>query len=228
MRVFSLSRLVIATAVLLASCALGYRGTAAASRPTRIVYAALGASDTVGLGATNPARDNWTAQLARRFPRGTRYINLGHSGATLGGALTSELPPALAMRPTVATVWLAVNDIDAFVTPSNYGAEMDRLLGALDRAHVRVFVGNVPDLRLVPDFQSIDPNQIDEIVRGYNGAIAAAAARHHAVLVDLYGSSRALLGHAEYISGDGFHPSTRGYAILAGLFYRVMHAHGAV
>lgn len=196
--------------------------------PARVVYVALGASDTVGVGAANPARDNWAALLARRLPHGARYVNLGRSGITLAGALTRELPAALAAHPTVVTVWLAVNDLNAGVAPSLYAARLNMLLAALRQTHARVVVGNVPDLRLVPAYAMLDPVQVDAVARAQNAVIAAAVLRHGATLVDLYHASTALWGHPEYISRDGFHPSTRGYVVLADLFYRVMHAHGAL
>jgi acyl-CoA thioesterase I len=38
------------------------------------------------------------------------------------------------------------------------------------------------------------------------------------VLVDLYGSWQDLAQHPEYVSTDGFHPSSEGYQRLADLF----------
>ncbi len=197
---------------------------------SQTVYVAMGASDTVGVGSANPSRDNWAAQLAQRLPRGARYLNLGVSGITLGPALSVELPQALSAHPTLVTVWLAVNDLNAQVPPGDYNRELDTLLAALRRTGARVFVGNVPDLRLVPVYASLGltPAQIDAAVRAYNAVIAAQAARHGVTVVDLYANSRAIIHTSQYISGDGFHPNRQGYALLANLFYRVMHQHGAL
>ncbi len=194
------------------------------------IYVAMGASDTVGVGSANPARDNWTAQLAQHLPRGARYLNLGVSGITLGPALSVELPRALSAHPTLVTVWLAVNDLNAQVPPGDYNRELDALLVALRKTGARVFVGNVPDLRLVPVYASagVTPGQIDAAVRAYNTVISTQAARHGATVVDLYANSRAIIHSSQYISGDGFHPNRQGYALLANLFYRVMHQHGAL
>lgn len=197
----------------------------------RIVYVALGASDTVGVGAANPARDNWTAQIARRLPPGSRYVNLGHSGSTLAQALRTELPAALAAHPTLVTVWLAVNDLNALVPPDDYGAQLDKMLGALQKTHARVFVGNVPDLTLVPAYRDngyVDANSLNQIIAMYNHVIAATVARHHATLVDLYAASKPVLHNLKNVGKDGFHPSTQGYTLLANLFYQVMRRHGAV
>ncbi len=234
MRVTSLRSLIIAP-LLVAVLVVVAQPAGAASTPmarhaAHIVYVALGASDTVGLGATNPARDNWTAQLARRLPAASRYVNLGHSGSTLSQALTTELPAALKAKPTLVTVWLAVNDLDALVTPDDYGAQLDQLLTALQKTHARVYVGNVPDLSLVPVYKrlGISASDLNQIVRLYNGVIAAACARHGATVVDLYAASKPVLHNLSNIGADGFHPSTRGYTLLANLFYQVMRRDGAI
>ena len=58
----------------------------------------------------------------------------------------------------------------------------------------------------------------------WNAAISAAVTQYGAVLVDLYPSD--LVAHPEYVSGDGFHPSSAGSARLADLFWAQMQAHG--
>jgi acyl-CoA thioesterase-1 len=234
MRVMSLRSLPIA--LLLSVLVVGAQPAGAASTPAarhgaaRVVYVALGASDTVGVGSANPARDNWTAQLARRLPAASRYVNLGRSGSTLSQALTTELPAALRARPTLVTVWLAVNDLNALVTPDDYGTQLDRLLSALQKTHARVYVGNVPDLSLVPIYKSlgISASDLNGIVRLYNGVIATTCARHGATVVDLYAASKPVLRNLTNVGADGFHPSTRGYTLLANLFYQVMRRDGAI
>lgn len=205
------------------AAAMGKHGPA-----PRVVYVALGASDTVGVGTPHPRTQNWTAVLARHLPPGARYVNLGISGITASVAVTAELPAAVAARPTVATVWLAVNDLVREVPPARYGASLDRLLAGLQRSHARVFVGNVPDLRRVPDFALyVDPRTLNRAVLAYNRTIAAVAARHGATVVNLYDASKDLK-LSSYVSSDGFHPNVLGYQRLASVFYRVMHRQGAI
>ncbi len=227
---FLLIALAAATGVALAAPLPLHAASPKPHTAPKAVYVALGASDTVGVGTSNPARDNWTAQLAKHLPKGSRYVNLGVSGITLGAAQGVELPKALAAHPTVVTVWLAVNDLNAQVPPSDYGREIDQMLTSLQATHARVFVGNVPALSLVPVYQKsgVPLAQIDAAVQAYNGAIAAAAAKHGATVVDLYTHSKEIVGHSNYISSDGFHPSIQDYALLANYFYSVMHAHKAL
>src|SRR3954447_6804124 len=75
------------------------------------VYAALGASDTVGVGANNPDEEGWVPLVHASLPAGTQLLNLGISGAILADMLRQELPPALDARPRWVTLWTGVNDL---------------------------------------------------------------------------------------------------------------------
>src|SRR5205807_59361 len=92
--------------------------------PTKpaIRYVAIGASDTVGVGASDPRVGSWPARVAARLPVGTDYVNLGVSGSLASQAAREQLPNALALDPGLVTVWLAVNDLNANVAPADYAA----------------------------------------------------------------------------------------------------------
>jgi lysophospholipase L1-like esterase len=183
-----------------------------------LVYVAIGASDSYGVGAGNPATQSWPADLARRLPPGSRFVNLGVPGILLHRAVQVELPVALDAHPNLVTVWLAVNDLAAGVALPRYRHDLDTLLGALQRAHARVLIANIPDLALIPAFAG-RPG-LAPTLAAWNGVIAAAAHAHGATLVDLYGRWRELGQHPEYVGADGLHPTTAGYQRLADLFWQ--------
>jgi acyl-CoA thioesterase I len=194
----------------------GGGGAAQAARP--MTYVALGASDSVGVGAANPERESWVAVLHASLPRGSRLVNLGVSGSLLRQAIDQQLPVALDADPDLVTVWLAVNDLNARVPLDRYAADLDRLLGALRaRTDAPILVGNVPDLSTLPAASRMN---LEPIPR-WNAAIEEAVARHGAELVDLRDAWREVAEHPEYVSADGFHPSTLGYARLAERFRAV-------
>src|ERR687883_259921 len=88
------------------------RGATAQDAPPRtLTYVAIGASDAVGVGATNPETDGWVPQLGQRLGPDVRLVNLGVSGSTLHQAIEEQLGPALEAQPDIVTVWLAVNDL---------------------------------------------------------------------------------------------------------------------
>ena len=186
------------------------------------VYVALGASDAVGVGADVPEREGWAPLVHASLPRGTQLLNLGISGATLGDVLRDELPPALDARPRWVTLWPGVNDLRAGVALPVFAGQLDQALGQLTAPRAGslaappvVLVLNIPDLRRLPAFAGIDPNILDTAVREWNAAIAASTQRHGVRLVDLYTHGPDLHAHPEYISADGFHPSSAGYRRIA-------------
>ena len=85
----------------------------------------------------------------------------------------------------------------------------------------------MPDLRALPSFARSDAAGLDARVREWNTAIAEVVGRHapDAVLVDLYGSWAELGAHPEYISGDGFHPSSAGYRRIADFVLDTLRRH---
>ncbi len=189
-----------------------------------LTYVAVGASDTVGFGIADRARRGWVPLLNNKLPQPSRLINLGWGGSTLRQALAQQLPRAIEAQPDLVTIWLAVNDVLGGVGLSEYRADLDYLLGELrTKTRAVVAVGNVP---YPADF--LDPWGVPEIVRrtvagSWNRAIAGAAHKHGAVLVDLYRGWR-VAEHPEYIGPDGLHPSEAGYASLAETFLATLRA----
>src|SRR5579859_5635487 len=98
----------------------------AAPSPTApaLRYVAIGASDAVGVGASDPRTGSWPARVAARLPADTVYVNLGVSGSLAAQAAREQLPRALGLRPQLVTVWLAVNDLNAGVIPTDYAAAL--------------------------------------------------------------------------------------------------------
>ena len=195
----------------------------AAPRP--LTYVALGASDSVGVGADRPEAESWVAVLHRRLPEGTRLVNVGVSGSLLRQALEQQLPVAIDSHPDVVTVWLAVNDLNARVPLDRYGAELDSMLGSLrHETSATILVANIPDLAPLPVYQQqrLEPEVVRAEVRRWNEVIAQVAGRHRAILVDLHAGGYELAGHPEYIARDGFHPSTEGYRRIADVFLNVL------
>jgi lysophospholipase L1-like esterase len=189
---------------------------AQAARP--VTYVAIGASDAVGVGASNPQADGWVPRFGTRLGSNVRLVNLGVSGSTLSQALDEQLGPAMDAQPDVVTVWLAVNDLNARVPLDSYAADLDTLLGQLEGTQARVLVGNVPDLATLAVYRGIDPAALNKEVDAWNAVIADTAARHGATLVDLHAHWRDVVDHPEYLSTDGFHPSSEGYQALADAF----------
>lgn len=191
----------------------------------RLTYAAIGASDTFGIGADDPTTENWPTDLAAQLGPSVRLVNLGIPGITLNQALSVEVPIALDSHPDLITVWLAVNDLATNVPLASYTHDLELLVSRLQSAapHARIAIANIPDLLFVPYFSTLpDQQTLISQVQAYNAAIAAVVKRHHVILVDIYQQWSELRNHPEYISDDGLHPSTLGYSQIAALFFQAL------
>jgi acyl-CoA thioesterase-1 len=190
-------------------------------------YVAMGASDAVGVGTSKPDTQGYVPQLAERLPTGSHTINLGISGAHLHEALERELPLALSAQPKLITIWLVANDFVAGVSYTSYMSDLDTLLKQLRAGtQARIVMANLPDLTRLPSFSHFTAKQktqaLTEIKR-WNTTIATIAARYKVTIVDLFAQGSQITAHPEYISYDGFHPSSTGYTQLAGFFWSAIH-----
>jgi lysophospholipase L1-like esterase len=234
----------LAALVLLVGCGgsspatLNFPTPTATVKPT-VVYVALGASDAVGVGATDPNTEGYVARIIARLPKGTSFaLNLGVDGILEHEALAQELPEALSARPTVMTVWLVGNDFRDCTPLAQYTADLATLLTQLhDGTSAQIFVANTPDMSLLPYFKQgafgagscfhgMSLGAIRSMAEQWNAAMDPIIARHGDVLVDLFNSD--LAAHPDYIAFDGFHPSNAGYAVLADLFWAQIAEHHAV
>src|SRR3989441_12316478 len=128
------------------------------SAATRVVYAAIGASETKAISAVNP-RQAWPQVFTDDvLPRSAVLHNFGIPGATTAQALLDEVPAALAVHPTVVTVWLNVNDLINGVVAPDYESQLRQVLRALRRGgQARVLVANTPDLAQLPAYRACLP-----------------------------------------------------------------------
>jgi lysophospholipase L1-like esterase len=189
---------------------------------------AVGASDTVGVGASDPVSGSWPARVAALLPAGSAYVNLGVSGSIAIQAKDQQLPGAIAQRPTVVSIWLAVNDMNATIQPDSYREALGAIVdGLVNRTDAKVFIGNVPDVRSVPAYKDADKDALFAQINAYNAAIAAVVAKYpgRAFVVDLFTGSAGLVSTIT-VSGDGFHPSDDGYKLIAERFVAAMRANG--
>src|SRR5690348_6103284 len=205
---------VLLAVVLLAGCGFGSSSSANSGNPSGAVaaptqraayiYVAIGASETFGTGADRPATQNWPSDLSAHLPQGTQVVNLGIPGITAPQALQSELPEALDAKPNLVTVWLGTNDIANQVTLDDYQQSLDSILTQLaQNGHPHVAVANIPDLTLLPYFYGHDQTTLQATVTQWNKVVTQEVKAHGDILVDVYSETSDLLGHPEYLSGDG-------------------------
>lgn len=180
-------------------------------------YVALGDSAAAGFGV--PAGAGYVDRVfARLRPRdaAARLSNLARNGATSEALRAEQADAALALRPTVCSLFVGGNDLWRGVTPSAFGRNLEVIADRLDRARCPVVVGTLPNLAQAPAaglaerFLGVARGHIEERVVAYNQRLRRLAVDHGFELVDLFATAR-LGEHPEYFAADGFHPSAAGH-----------------
>lgn len=242
--------IVVMVAAILGACSSGSgtNGSGGVHSEAAPVYVAVGASETVGFGADRPATQAWPEVLRRQaLPSNTKFVNLGIPGATVAVALDQELAKAVALSPTLVTVWLNVNDLIAQVPLTTYEAQLRQLLAGLRRGGAtRVLVANTPPLDRLPAYLACLPDPSPRVqcplpagfvpspelvrlgVSAYNKTIAEVASAEGAEVVDLHAAGLAARSQgreASLFGADGFHPSTSGHKAVADAFAEALARH---
>lgn len=183
----------------------------AAPRPRS--YAALGASETYGVGA-NPVTKSYAYRVAKSL--GARHFaDVGIPGATLAAAYDTELTNALTIRPALCTVFFGVNDIRALVPRTAFLQNLHDLVITLRRAGARVLIIGIPDLTVVPAVAAAHLARLHRLVTAWNAGMRKIAKETGSRFLDLTPYSVELARHRGYIAADGLHPSNEGHARLA-------------
>jgi lysophospholipase L1-like esterase len=178
--------------------------------------AVLGDSIAYGVGATRP-QDALGPRLVRALDAAGRPAQcrvFAVPGAR-SADLARQVPAATAWRPHVAVIVIGANDLTRFVAPREAAGQLADAVRRLRAEKAEVVVAPAPDLSVVPHV----PPALRELVRTASArlrreqerAAVAAGARiadvTNAVAVS-FAADRTLF------SGDLFHPSSAGYAII--------------
>jgi lysophospholipase L1-like esterase len=196
-----------------------------------LVYAAIGASDVEGVGASDPSTQSWVNMLRKKMPESTRFVRLGRGGIILREANQVEVPGAVAAQPDIVTMWNCVNDAMRGIPLADYINDFNAALSRLTQdTHAHVVVLNLPDISILTSGM-VDAQQralIQGGIRQWNKAMADAAASYggRVTIVDIFPISNEVLDHPEYISADNFHPSSAGYRRLAEVVWGVIEQKG--
>lgn len=192
-----------------------------------VVYVALGDSTGVGVGARKGG--GYVARLFERIERerpGSRVENLCVSGARTDDLLRSQLPRVAALRPTLVTVGIGINDLTNLVPEATFEANYELIVARLraDAPGARLVLSNVPDISPAPAVPAAMRADAVRRIRLFNEIIDRVAARHPGVRVaDAYHPSREVIAaHPEFFCSDGFHPSAEGYEYWAKLLWPVV------
>jgi lysophospholipase L1-like esterase len=183
-----------------------------------LTLAVLGDSIAYGQGASRPA-DTVGARLAADLttsgtPTDVRVFAVPGADSR---ALAGQVQRAAACRPDLALIIIGANDLTHFVPPQQAAALLGDAVRTLRAAGAEVVVAPAPDLSVVPWV----PEHVRMVVRAgcelLQQAQTRAALAAGARVADVEGSSSAgFAADPAMFSSDRFHPSSAGYALIAG------------
>lgn len=178
-----------------------------------VVYAALGDSTGVGVGARN---GGYVARLFTRIEQvrpGSRLINLCVSGATTDDVLRGQVAPAAAALPTLVTLGIGINDIGHGVSVQRFAGNYEEIVSRIrEKTGAPIVITNIPDISLAPIVPAYMRAEAHSRVVLFNDRINDIAKRHGLLAVDAYTATRDLIpSNPAFFSPDNFHPSDLGY-----------------
>jgi lysophospholipase L1-like esterase len=201
--------------------------TGTAQLTTRFV--AMGDSTTEGLGDPLPGGGwrGWAALLAGSLgPPGTVALsNLAVSGATARLLRDEQLEPAVALRPTIASVLVGVNDtLRGNFDPDRIGADLDYTVGTLTSAGATVLTARMPDPGRMFGLPGVLSRPLSRRTHALNAVADLVAARHGTLHLDL--AEHPATYDKVMWSIDRLHPSERGHRLVARGFAELLQRAG--
>lgn len=192
-----------------------------APSPRALTLVTMGASDVTGIGADDPATQSWAPVLAGMLEGKVTHVRLGSPGWTAKQIRANALDKAVKAQPDDVVLMTGMNDFNAGVGLEDFKADLGGILTGLAATGAKVYVINMPDLNGLPAFKAAS-TPLSLAIPLWQSAIRDTAEAHGASVVELSAYSDEIARHPEYISADGFHPSTRGYARLASIVAAAM------
>ena len=184
-------------------------------------FAALGDSVTLGLGDPMPQGGwrGWAALLAGSLapPDQVELSNLALSGALIRDVAHDQLPQALSLAPTVATVLVGMNDtLRGKFDLTAIATDLEEIIRRLQHGGALVCTGSLPDPGLLLRIPDSLRRPLARRARAIN-AVLGQLARHYDVLhVDL--AANPAIYDKRMWGVDRLHPSERGHRLMARLF----------
>jgi hypothetical protein len=103
-----------------------------ASDDPRTMYVAMGGNETLNRGVDDVLRRAWTQQVfTTALGPSAVYVNLASTDATVREGLSEQLPKALDLKPTVATIWFGGGDAQVHTTDSGFVSDLTEIVSKL-------------------------------------------------------------------------------------------------
>ncbi|MCW2594925.1 MAG: family lipolytic protein [Jatrophihabitans sp.] len=194
-----------------------------------LTFAVLGDSIAYGQGASRTA-DTAGARLAAELTAaGTRTeLRVFAVPGARSDDLVAQVRAASDWHPDIALIIIGANDLTHFVPPQQAAADLGEAVETLRAGGTQVVVAPAPDLSVM----SWIPQQLRTVVQAGSALLRQAQTRAAlaagARVANVEGTTSAQFGrNASLFSGDRFHPSSAGYALIAAALSPAIHAAAA-
>lgn len=176
---------------------------------------ALGDSVTFGVGDDGPnfIGPGWGARVAHQL-NATRFLNLSNLGARVRQLSESQLPAALAFRPTISIISIGGNDIlRSRFNPAEVECHLEKVVISLKMIGSEVVLLKIPD----PKKTAPGPRMLREALSERRSALAELINRvgncTNTPIIQVPDEEAALRREIWHI--DRMHPSAQGHQLLA-------------
>jgi lysophospholipase L1-like esterase len=188
-------------------------------------FVALGDSLTEGIGdlQVDGRPRGWADRFAEEIARrqgGLHYANLAVRGRLTGEVVTTQLRPAIALAPDLASVVVGMNDlIRPTVNLARVCRLFDHLVASLASTGAAVLTATLPDPGVISPLPRLVRRRFSARLKHYNEHVQRTAERHGAHCLDL---AECAAGDPAGWSEDRLHPGPYGHQRVADEFLHLL------
>jgi acyl-CoA thioesterase I len=188
------------------------------SAQTKIRYAAIGDSYTIGEGVNENER--WSNQLVEHLKQEGIELeivcNPSVTGWTTQQVIDNELPVYKNSKPDFATLLIGVNDWVQNVTPEKFRENLHFIISEMQKElnkKQHLLLVTIPDFSATPEGPQYSRGRdITQGLAAFNQIIIEEAAAKNLLVADIFEISQQVKGDVTLVAADGLHPSGKEYA----------------
>lgn len=188
-------------------------------RSEKFVYVAIGDSTVEGIGSSHSSKSfpALVFQKIKQDKKEASFYNLGKGGARVRDVIELQLPRVILLKPDLVTISVGANDLRRRTNIKQFEKDYHHLIKTLkEKTNAQIIISNIPDVSLLPSLSIFVRYFARFMNRRLNRIINRHAKQFRCILVDLHeGSKIYSKKYKDLISGDGLHPSDKGYSLWA-------------